>query len=45
MERCCPLIAQALSQHHPSRPLAKQVAVKTEAQASERRFRSFAAMA
>ncbi|WP_421250544.1 ATP-binding protein [Aeromonas sp. 600584] len=46
MERCRPLIAQALVNITYRARLQEQVAVKTEAlQASERRFRSFAAMA
>ncbi|MGL4251063.1 MAG: ATP-binding protein [Aeromonas sp.] len=46
MERCRPLIAQALVNITYRARLQEQVEVKTEAlQASERRFRSFAAMA
>ncbi|HHQ4764790.1 hybrid sensor histidine kinase/response regulator [Aeromonas veronii] len=46
MGRCRPLIAQALVNITYRARLQEQVAVKTEAlQASERRFRSFAAMA
>lgn len=46
MQRCRPLIAQALVNITYRARLQEQVAAKTEAlQASERRFRSFAAMA
>jgi len=46
MERCRPLIAQALVNITYRARLQEQVALKTEAlQESERRFRSFAAMA